>query len=122
MSFLAFLPVALTLGICLVPVWLLRRRDYGRAQDYFVSSQNTPPEVIRNSSIAYSLRMAAFGPLFAWGASGDFWPAIVSSAFFGLVRYRVNLLRRPFLRFLHVAFRRAGPTTVLYSIVPHTGT
>ncbi|MGI8895185.1 MAG: hypothetical protein ACR2HE_05965, partial [Casimicrobiaceae bacterium] len=71
MSFVTFIPLMLALGICFIPVWLLRDAKHRRAQDYFVSSQQTRPEVVRNSSIAYALRMAAFGPLFAWGASGD---------------------------------------------------
>jgi hypothetical protein len=100
MSFLVFLPVMLSVGICLVPVFILRRSEYKRAQDYFVSSQPAPPNVIRNASVAYAVRMAAFGPFFAWGASGDFWPAIISSVCFGLGIYLIYILRRPMLYFL----------------------
>ena len=100
MTFVTFLPLVLALGICFIPVWLLRHPEHRRAQDYFVSSQYTRPEVVRNASIAYALRMAAFGPLFAWGASGDLWPAIIGSAFFGLGVYLIYILRQPLLEFL----------------------
>ena len=112
MSLVTFLPLVLALGICFIPVWLLRRSDHRRAQDYFVSSQYTRPEVVRNSSIAYALRMAAFGPLFAWGASGDLWPAIVGSTFFGLGVYLIYILRRPLLEFLDSALSRDRSITV----------
>jgi hypothetical protein len=112
MSFATFLPLLLALGICFIPVWLLRYPDYRRAQDYFVSSQYTRPEVVRNASIAYALRMAAFGPLFAWGASGDLWPAIIGSAFFGLGVYLIYILRQPLLEFLDDALSRDRSITV----------
>ena len=112
MSLVTFLPLVLALGICFIPVWLLRRSDHRRAQDYFVSSQYTRPEVVRNSSIAYALRMAAFGPLFAWGASGDLWPAIVVSTFFGLGVYLIYIVRRPLLEFLDGALSRDRSITV----------
>jgi hypothetical protein len=112
MSLLAFLPLAISLGICLVPAWLLRRREYARVQDYFVSSQYTPPEVIRNASIAHVLKMATFGPFFAFGASGDFWPAIIGSVCSGLGIYLVYVLRRPILEFLASALSRDQAITV----------
>ena len=112
MSFITFLALLVALGICFVPVWLLRQPAYRRAQDYFVSSQSTRPEVVRNSAIAYALRMAAFGPLFAWGASGDFWPAILGAAFFALGIYLVYILRRPLLEFLDTALAGDQSITV----------
>lgn len=112
MSLDAFLPVALALGICLIPVWLLRRPGAGRAQDYFVASQDTRPEVVRNSSIAYALRLAAIGPLFAWGASGDFWPAIIGAAFLGLGIYLIYVVRQPLLEFVDGALAGDRSITV----------
>jgi len=99
---LLFLLLMVALGICLAPIWLLARRNL-RAREYFVASQPTPPDVIRNCSVAYPLRIAAFGPLFAWGASGDLWPAIISAACFGLGVYLIYALRRPLLAFLDSA-------------------
>jgi hypothetical protein len=63
MALFAFLVVSL--GVCLVPVYSVRRRGYARAQDYFVSGEHTPPGVVQNSSVAYALQMATFGPRLA---------------------------------------------------------
>jgi len=106
------LPLALALGIAFVPVWLLRDPGGGRAQDVFVASQPTRPEVVRNASIAYGLRMAAFGPLFAWGASGDLLPALIAAAAAGLGIWLIDLLRRPLVEFLDDALGRDGSVTV----------
>ncbi len=76
MPLVLFLPL-LSLVIYFIPIYLLRRRRYARAQDYFVSSGHTPPAVIRNSSVAYALKMTTLGPFCVWGASGDFWPATI---------------------------------------------
>ena len=65
MASIAFVVLIVCLSVGLIPVLLLRGKTFGRAQDYFVSSDHTPPGVIRNSSIAYAVKMAAFGPLFA---------------------------------------------------------
>ncbi len=111
MSLVLVVPL-ITLGLYLVPVFLLRRQAYPRAQDYFVSSEHTPPGVIQNSSIAYALKMATFGPLFAWGASGDFWPAIIISVFFGLGVGLMYVLRRPILAFSNIALSRDRSVTV----------
>ena len=106
MSLVGFLFVTIALAISLVPVWLLRRPDKGRLQDEFVASQPAPPAVVRNASIAYALRMAAFGPLFVWGASGDLWPAIIGAASLALGFALAYRLRLPLLVFLHDALRR----------------
>jgi hypothetical protein len=76
---LVFLPLIIALGICLLPIWLLPRRNFQRPRDYFIASQPTPPDVMRNSAVGYPLRIAAFGPLFVWGASGDLWPALIGA-------------------------------------------
>jgi hypothetical protein len=98
-----FLALVVFAGISLAPVLLLRRKSYPRAQDYFVSSDHTPPGVIRNSSIAYALKTAAFGPLLLWGATGDLWPAIISAVFLGLGLALIYALRRPLLAFFATA-------------------
>jgi hypothetical protein len=105
-----FLALVVFVGISLVPVLLLRRKSYARAQDYYVSSDHTPPGVIRNSSIAYALKAAAFGPLLLWGATGDLWPAIVSAAFLGLGLALIYVLRRPLLAFFAEALN--GDTSI----------
>src|ERR1051326_4486436 len=112
MSFLVFVPLVLAAGICLVPACLLRHQVCARGQDYFVRSQASPPDVIRNSSVAHALRMAAFGPFFAWGASGYIWPAIISATCFGCGLSLIYILRRPMLEFLNGALGHDRSITV----------
>src|SRR3974377_1179676 len=100
---LVLLPLIVALGICLLPIWLLPRRNFQRAQDYFIASQPAPPGVMRNAAVAYPLRIASFGPFFAWGASGDLWPAIIGAACCGLGIYLIYGLRRPLLASLDTA-------------------
>ena len=100
---LVFFPLIVALGICFVPIWLLPRRNFPRAQDYFIASQPTPPDVMRNAAVAYPLRIASFGPLFALGASGDLWPAIVCAGCYGSGVYLIYALRRPLLASLDAA-------------------
>src|SRR5438105_12078355 len=112
MPLLALALLVVSLGLYFVPVYLLQRKIYGRAQDYFVSFAATPPAVIQNSCIAYALRVTTFVPLFAWGAGGDFWPAIITSAALGLGIYLLYALRRPMLEFLDAALSRDRSVTI----------
>jgi hypothetical protein len=105
MLFLALFALVVCLGVYFLPVDVLRRKASAKAQDYFVASERTPPGVIQNSSIAYSVKMAIFGPFFALGAAGDFWPAIVASASLGLGVYLLGRLCAPLLPFFHSAFQ-----------------
>ena len=93
----AILGLIAFLGISLIPIYILRRRQYARARECFVASESTPGGVVQNSSIAYSLQIAAFAQFFSWGARGDFWSAIVCSAMFGTGLYLIYRLRRPML-------------------------
>src|SRR5262245_36360351 len=111
MPLVLFLPLV-SLAIYLIPIYLLRRKAYARAQNYFVSSELTQPGVIRNSSVAYALKLATFGPFFGWGASGDFWPAIIYSFFFGLGVCLIYILRRPMLAFMESALNGDRSITV----------
>lgn len=111
MSLVVLLPLV-PLGLYLLPAYLLRRRDDARAQDFVVASDHTPPGVIQNSSIAYALKMATFGPFFAWGASGDIWPAIVAAVSYGLGLCLLYVLRRPLLAFLDHSLSRDQSITV----------
>jgi hypothetical protein len=121
MPFLALLPPAVCLALCVIPAWLLRRTMYARAQDYFVSSGHTPPAVIQNSSIASSLWLAMFGPFFAWGASGSFWPSIMGAACFGFGLYLMYLFRHPLLEFLDDALVHDKSVTVHQFIAQQHG-
>jgi hypothetical protein len=100
------------LGISLIPIYLLHRREYSRAREYFVASEPTPSGVVQNCSIGYSLQILTFGQFFSWGANGDFWPAIVCSAMFGVGLCLIYRLRRPMLAFLTRALGRDRSVTV----------
>jgi hypothetical protein len=111
MPLVLILPLV-SLVIYVIPILILRRKAYARAQDYFISSERSPPGVIRNASVAYALKMATFGPLFVWGASGDFWPAIIYSAFFAFGVCLIYVLRRPMLEFMENALNGDRSITV----------
>jgi hypothetical protein len=100
------------LGISLIPLYLLRRREYAEAREYFVASEHTPPGVVQNSLIAYSLQAAIFGYFFNWGANGEFWPGIVFSPMFGAGLYLIYRLRRSILAFISQALDRDRSITV----------
>jgi hypothetical protein len=100
MTSLAVLALIALFGISLIPVYLLRRRKCASAQEYFIASETTPPGVVQNSSIAYSLQLATFSQFFSWGATGDFWPAIVFSSMFGVGLYLMYSLRLRILKFM----------------------
>jgi len=112
MPLLALLTAAVVISIFIIPLLLGRRERSPRAQDRFVSSGHVLPKVIQNSSIAYAIGLATFGPFFAWGASGDFWPALVHAAFFGMGLVLIYALRRPVLKFLADALSHDRSVTV----------
>jgi hypothetical protein len=120
MPLIGFLLVV-CVAIHLIPVWLLRSKAAIRAQDYFVSSERTPLGVIRNSSIAYAVQAATFGTLFAWGARGEFWPAIINAVCFGSGLFFIYVVRRPILGFMAAALRGDGSITVHAFIAHHHG-
>jgi hypothetical protein len=119
MPLIGFLLVSV--AIYVIPIWLLRSKAAARAQDFFVSSERTPLGVIRNSSIAYAVQTATFGTFFAWGASGDFWPAIIDAVCFGSGTYLIYILRRPILEFMGRALMREESITVHEFIARHHG-
>lgn len=103
MSLAVFLPLLFSLAVCLLPIWLLRNRRGAGAPDYSVSPRYIPPQAVRNSTIAYSLRLAIFGPVFVFGATGDFWPVIIGATSFGLGFYLLYAARRRIFAFLENA-------------------
>jgi hypothetical protein len=112
MSFAVFLPVLVALGIFFVPVWLVGRQPPSRLQNTLVSSRYTPPEAIRNSSIAYSLRLAVFAPAFVLGATGQFWPVALAAICFGFGVHLIYALRQRIFPFLEDALERDQSITV----------
>src|SRR5271169_525929 len=106
------LPIAATvLVIFIVPV-LLAQRHSASAQETFLSSGPVMPRVIQNSTIAYAIGLVTFAPLFAWGVSGEFWPAIAYVGFVGLGLSLLYVLRRPLLEFLAGALSHDRSITV----------
>jgi hypothetical protein len=108
----ALLALLAYLGISCIPIYLLGRGVYAGAREYFVASEHTPPGVVRNSSVAYSLQIATFGQFFSWGAKGEFWPAIMFSSMFGAGLYLMYRLRLPMRAFMSQALDRDGSVTV----------
>jgi hypothetical protein len=112
MAFLTFLALAIVLVLFVTPGLLIRRPAYFGAEEDFASSDHVLPTVIQNSSVAYGVGLATWGPVFAWGASGDFWPAILYTIFVGLGLSIIYILRRPILEFLADVLRHHRSITV----------
>jgi hypothetical protein len=112
MAFLTFLALIIVLGLFVTPGLLIRRPTYFGAKEDFASSDHVLPTVIKNSSVAYGVGLATLGPVFAWGASGDFWPAIVYAIFVGSGLSIIYVLRRPILEFLADVLRHHRSITV----------
>lgn len=112
MTFVAFLPLILSLAIYFVPVWLLRPKAEPDRETRFVASRATSAATIRNASIAHGLRFAAFGPLFVLGARGDFWPVLIAAAALGAGLFLLYLLRQPITAFLAGALKDGRSITV----------
>jgi hypothetical protein len=108
---LAFPIAAAVFVVFIVPV-LLAQRHSASAQETFVSSGPVMPRVILNSTIAYAIGLVTFAPLFAWGVSGEFWPAIAYVGFVGLGLSLLYVLRRPLLEFLAGALSHDRSITV----------
>lgn len=77
-----------------------------------MSSGHVLPKVIQNSSISYAIGLATFGPLFAWGAGGNFLQAIIHATFLGLGLSLIYAKRRPMLEFLAGALGHDRSVTV----------
>lgn len=104
MSSTTFVPAVLVLGISLIPVWLLRRTALAR--------EATRPAVVANASIAHALRLVVIGPLFAWGASGEWWPAVIVALSLALGAVLIQVLQKPLVAFIDDALRANQSFTV----------
>ena len=92
-----------------------------RAQDYFIASEHTPPAVIQNSSVACSLWMAALGPFFGWGATGNFWASLVAAVCFPLGLSLMFCVRAPLLAFIEDALIHDRSVTIHQFIAQRHG-
>jgi hypothetical protein len=112
MAFLTFLALTIVLVLFVAPGLLIRRpANFGAKKD-FASSDHVLPTVIKNSSVAYGVGLATLGPMFAWGASGDFWPALIYTICVGSGLSIIYVLRRPIVEFLADVLRHHRSTTV----------
>jgi len=69
----AILGLIAFLGISLIPIYILRRQGVRPgARNISSLPSPLPGGVVQNSSIAYSLQIAAFAQFFSWGARGRF--------------------------------------------------
>ena len=112
MAFLTFLAAAIVLVLFVTPALLIRRPAYFGAKKDVASSDHVLPAVIKNSSVAYGVGLATLGPVFAWGASGEFWPAIAYAISVGAGLSIIYVLRRPLLEFLAEGLRHHRSITV----------
>jgi hypothetical protein len=112
MAFLTFLALAIVLVLFVTPALLIRQPAYFGAKQDFASSDHVLPTVIQNSSVAYGVGLATLGPVLAWGASGDFWPAIIYTIFVGSGLSIIYFLRRPILEFMADVLRHHRSSTV----------
>jgi hypothetical protein len=112
MAFLTFLPLTIVLVLFVTPGLLIRRPFYFGAKEDLGSSDHVLPTVIKNSSVAYGVGLATLGPVFAWGASGDFWPAILYTIFVGSGLSVIYVLRQPLVEFLADVLRHHRSITV----------
>lgn len=112
MAFLTFLAPAIVLVLFVTPALLIRRPPHFSAQGDFASSDHVVPKVIQNSSIPYGIGSAALAPLLAWGATGDFWSAVLYATSVGSGLLIIYPLRRPLLEFLSDALHHGRSITV----------
>ncbi|HVF62825.1 MAG TPA: hypothetical protein VNE58_02380 [Casimicrobiaceae bacterium] len=105
------LPVLVAVGICLIPVWLVRRSLPSEERANCVGV-HVRSEAVRNASIAYGMRIAVLAPMFAWGMSGDWWPAVVVTIGLALGVWLIYALRAPLVAFIDAALRENRSITI----------
>lgn len=111
MSFVHVLFIVFALALCAGPVLLLRRPEQ-RGLAGGAGEPAVPIAITRNAWIAYALRVSVFVPLFALGAAGDVWPAIVGAIGFGAGVYLLGVSRRQVIAFVDEASGRGRPATL----------
>lgn len=112
MSFVHVLSIGFALAVCAGPVLLLRPRSDRRGLSAGETEPAVPMSIIRNALIAYALRVSVFVPLFALGAAGNVWPAIVGAIGFGVGVYLLGASRREVTAFVDDSRLRGQPATL----------
>lgn len=106
------IPLVVSLVLYLLPAYLARQKRIDNPTEIYVASRPTSEGVSSNAAIAYALQMATFGPFFVWGASGDYWPPILNSIFFGLGVWLIIYFRKPIVEFLTISMRGHASITL----------
>lgn len=104
--------IVASLALYLIPAALLHRSSYRFSRDYLVSARGTSDGIFQNSSIAYAIQLATFGPFFVWGVSGDWIPGVWNSAFYCLGLSLLYFFRRPIADFVRVALSNDRSITI----------
>src|SRR5882757_7899292 len=98
-----WIPMVLSLALYFVPATLFRRARYRFSREYLVSAHGASDGVFQNSSLAYAIQLATFGPFFVWGLNGDWIPGVWNSAFYCLGLLLLYLFRHRIADFVRGA-------------------
>ena len=104
--------IVASLALYLIPAALLHRSSYRFSRDYLVSARGASDGIFQNSSIAYAIQLATFGPFFVWGVSGDWVPGVWNSAFYCLGLSLLYFFRRPIANFVRAALSSDRSITI----------
>lgn len=116
-----FIGFAIAATIALLPALLVGRLRDRRAHDGSVPSPGPRAEVVRNASIAYSLRAALFVPLLALGAMGDVRTPLVAALCIALGLWLMSAVRARLLGFAEEALLAGQALTVHVFIAARHG-
>ena len=103
---------AIAATIAFLPTFLIGRLRDRRAHDESVPSPGPRAEVVRNASIAYSLRAALFVPLLALGAMGDVRTPLVAALCIAFGLCLMSAVRARLLGFAEEALLAGQAITV----------
>ena len=104
--------IVLSLALYFIPAALLHRSRYRLSRDYLVSARGASDGIFQNSSIAYAIQLATFGPFFVWGVSGDWVPGVWNSAFYCVGLSLLYVFRRPIADFIRSALSEDRSITI----------
>ena len=111
-----FIGFAIAAAIAFLPTLLIGRRRDRRAHGESVPSPGPRAEVVRNASIAYSLRVALFVPLLGLGAMGDVRTPLVAALCIALGLWLMSAVRARLLGFAKEA-QLAGQAITVHAFI-----
>jgi hypothetical protein len=100
MLLIIVIPLLLSLAAYFVPVFLHKRKEYTRADQFFVSVDGADGLLFQNASVAYALQMATLGPFFVWGFTGTLFPALLNTLFYCFGLLLIIVFRGPIIEFI----------------------